>query len=89
MNTWAVVLEWLHNMLQYRAPYSAKLASRLAHSKHYFKAVELELRWNIANENELRSMIMSLIILCEIASEAIETAKTLYHLILEIYYTKR
>ena len=89
LGTWAVLLEWLHNVLQYRGPYSAKLASRLAHSKHYFKAVELELRWNITNENELRTMIKSLIILCETAPAASEYAKKLYHLILEIYYTKR
>ena len=89
LGMWAVLFERLHYVLQYRAPHSPKLSSRLAHSKHYFKAVALELHWNIANENELKAMIKSLIVLCSIAPEAIETAKKLYHLILKIFYTKR
>ena len=91
MGAWYQCYEWLRNVLQYRAGHSAKLGTRLAKSKQYFKSIEIYLRWNIDSENtsNIGSMINNIIITCETAPAAIETGRKLYKVILEIYNNKK
>lgn len=85
MGAWYQCYEWLRNVLQYRAGHSLKLGTRLANSKHYFKSVEMYVRWNIDDEKTVASVIKNSIILCETAPAAIGTGRGLYQLILEIF----
>ena len=91
MGAWYPCYECLRNVIQYRAGHSAKLGTRLANSKQYFKSIEKYLQWNMNSENtnNVGSMIKNIIITCETAPAAIGTGRGLYQVILDIYNNKK
>ena len=52
LGPWSQCLEWLYVTINFRCPNSVKLANRLAKSKHYIRKEEMQMRWDINDEND-------------------------------------
>ena len=86
---WSQCLYSLYLTINYRSNNSLKLANRLAKSKHYIRMEEMDMRWNIKDENELFKQLANDLLLLNCAPDASVTFRGLYPLILEIYNTKK
>ena len=95
LGPWGNSLYSLYVSLNFRAHNSLKLANRLAKSKHYIRMLELHMRWNISDENQLILILQNDLSLLNCAPDAsVSTGYTLrrrgiYPLILKLYNTKK
>ena len=89
LGPWSQCLYSLYYTINYRSANSLKLANRLAKSKHYIRMEEMDMRWNINNDNELTIALRNDLILLNCAPDASVTFRGLYPLILELYNTKK
>ena len=89
LGPWSKCLISLYATINYRATNSFKLANRLAKSKHYIRMEEMNMRWNINDENRLSIQLQNDLNLLNSAPDASVTFRGLYPLMLEIYNTKK
>ena len=89
LGPWRQCLYSLYYSIDYRSTNSLKLANRLAKSKHYIRMLEMDMRWEINNENDLTRQLRNDLDLLNCAPDASVTFRGLYPLILELYNTKK
>ena len=89
LGPWSQCLEWLYVTINFRCPNSIKLANRLAKSKHYIRKEEMQMRWDINDENDLGALLTNNLNHLNVAKDAIGSFRLLYPLILEVYNTKK
>ena len=89
LGPWRQCFLWLYWTLDFRCTQSITLATRLATSKYYIKAVELGMRSNINNEQQLIIPLQNNLYHLSMVPAALGYFRGLYPLILEIYKFKR
>ena len=89
LEPWRNCLFSLYLTINYRCPHSVKLANRLAKSKHYIRMEEMNMRWNINDENNLAIVLNNNLGRLNCAPDASVTFRELYPLILELYNMKK
>ena len=89
LGPWSQCLYSLYLTINFRSAKSFKLANRLAKSKHYIRMEEMDMRWNINDENDLTVSLRNELNLLNCAPDASVTLRELYPLILELYNSKR
>ena len=88
LGPWSQCLYSLYATINYRSGNSLKLANRLAKSKHYIRMEEMNMRWDINDENQLIVILQNDLNLLTCSPDAL-TLRGLYPLILELYNTKK
>ena len=89
LGPWRQCLYSLFYTIDFRSGNSLKLTNRLTKSKHYIRMLEMDMRLNINNENELTVILRKDLNLLNCAPDASVTLRGLYPLILELYNTKK
>ena len=89
LGPWSQCLYSLYYSINFCSVYSLKLANRLAKSKHFIRMLEMTMRWDINNENNLTIKLQNDLDLLNCAPDASVTLRGLYPLILELYNTKK
>ena len=85
LGQWRLCYIRLYRTINYYCGTSVKLATRLAHSSHYIRAVELRLRSNLNDEQTLILTLQLNLHHLNITPIAIKSFRELYQLILKIY----